>query len=381
MRDKKANSYMEHKSDLPKEGTERLRLRIVKYAIANNISKAATKYLTTRKTVRKWVNEYKRQESNHVEVAHGKGVVIKLCNKSRLGQRHPNKLDAETENKIILFRLWNPELGSFRIKEHFNLTCSETIINKKLKQHGLIRQKEPKSRKDKDMSEMRAFYKPLEKIQIDVKYLIDVPSLCKGIWFKMLPKYQITARCYKCGLTFIGYSYFKDSTSIGIFVAILIEFLKLAGVDLSNICLQSDNGGEFRHISKKKGFTLYEEILMNHGIKYEFIPIASPTFNSDVESFHHRIEPELYNYDTFDDEKTLFLKAWLYMCWYNQKRKNRGKEKKSPAEILKDYNFNNIETLTSFPPIFVDKFIKDIELVKSGGYLKYVAPRGKQKNY
>ena len=58
----------------------------------------------------------------------------------------------------------------------------------------------------------------------------------------------------------------------------------------------------FAFLEKKHGLSLYEEILHNFNIKYKFIPVAKPTFNSDVESFHDTIERELY-----DQGKNLML--------------------------------------------------------------------------
>ena len=76
----------------------------------------------------------------------------------------------------------------------------------------------------------------------------------------------------------------------------------------------------------------------------------------------------------------LLYKSFIYLLWYNTIRKNRNKEKKSPVEILKENDFQNAEKIVMFQPIIVDKYVKDIVLIKKGGYFKVKAPRqSKQK--
>ena len=60
----------------------------------------------------------------------------------------------------------------------------------------------------------------------------------------------------------------------------------------------------------------------------------------------------------------------IYTLWYNTLRKNRGKGKKSPVEILKGNGFKNAMKIAMFRPIIVDNYMKDITLIKEGGHLK-----------
>ena len=69
-------------------------------------------------------------------------------------------------------------------------------------------------------------------------------------------------------------------------------------------------------------------------------------------------------------------------------RKNRNKNHKSPITIINEYfieanqreKCKNINILVIFPPILVDSHVKDIELVKEGGELKWLAPKN-NKNF
>jgi hypothetical protein len=236
----------------------------------------------------------------------------------------------------------------------------------------LVTKAKTKYQKKKDMSELRKSIAAFEKIQIDIKYLTDIPNFFKQMVLHGLPKYQLTARDYKTGFTIIGYASTKDSTSVGIFLTYVLSVLLAAGVDFKQISFQSDNGTEFRSSSSKGRQTLYEEILTNLQIKYKFIPVRSPTFNSDVESLHGRIEKEFYDIEKITCLKNLLLKSWFYMIWYNKLRKNRNKDNLPPAVILEKYNIKNIDYLVSTKPIFVDDYMKDIEKIKKGGYLKWL---------
>jgi transposase len=341
----KVNSYMKNKPLFLKSGgLKDYRHQMVEYALKHGISSAAKIFNTTRKTVRKWVVAYKEKGFDG------------LKNQSRLGQKHPNKLSKRTENRIIRYRE-KTQLGAYFIKDALSLKCSEKTIHKKIKQHGLVVKPKTKAKKKKDMSEMRASIAALERIQIDVKYLTDIPKYYKNWYFNGFPKYQITARDYKSGWTVVGYSMTNDSTNVGIFVAYVLMTLKCAGVDISKVTFQSDNGSEFRSSSTTGKLSLYEEILTLANVNFRFIPVRRPTFNSDVESFHGRIEKELYDIEDFVCVKNMFLKSWFYMTRYNSERKNRNKGNLAPADILRSYKIKNVDKLVTTRPLFVDEYI------------------------
>ena len=375
----KANSYMENKKIHTKsKSIEEYRYAMVKYAMKKGISAAARAFKTDRKTVRKWVVKYQNAllESKTYE-----DELKSLQNKSRIEQHHPNKLSSDDVDKILELR-GNSRLGARFIKDQLGLECSEKTIHKKLVQNGKVKKPDSKSKKKRDMSEMRKAYKPFQKLQIDVKYLCDIPNILSDYLHGLIPKYQITVRDYKSGFSMVGYSFAKDSTSIGIFVAYVIYCLRKCGIDTSNLHFQSDNGSEFRILGKKHGLSFYEEILTSFNIKYRFIPVARPTFNSDVESFHGTIERELYDIDKFGCIDSFMSKVWLYMVWYNCNRKNRNKDNKTPLMIINEF-FNetnqsdkckNLNKLLTSPPILVDKYINVLELVKGGGELRWSPP-------
>jgi hypothetical protein len=344
------NRCMEVKRLFTKDIIIQYRFNMVAYALKHNISKKAVEFKTTRKTVRKWVDSYKKDHEN------------RLRNKSRLNQKHPNKFPDVVLEGIIQYRK-RTQLGAYYIKDNLDLKCSQKTIHKKIKQAGLLVKNKSKYKKKRDMNAFREKYKPLEKRRIDVKYLTDIP------------KYQITVRDYRNGSTFIGFTNHKDSTSIGIFTEYLISSLKSRGVEISNTHFQSDNGSEFRNISKKAGKkSMFEEIIERNNLNNIYNPPVSPTLNSDVESFHERIEKELYNIENYESESHFYYKTNAYLMWYNIFRKNRNKGHKSPLMILKVHNIENAKKIVTIPPIFVDNYVKDIILIKQGGYLKWLSP-------
>jgi hypothetical protein len=359
-----------------KTSIEEYRYKMVLFAKNHGISATSREYKADRKTIRKWYKVYINAlaaSSSYDE------ILSSLKNKSRMGQFHPKKLSYEDEKKIIELR-GTSNIGAYFIKDSLGLSCSLKTIHKKLVQNGKIGKQKKKPQKKRDMAEMRKNIKPFQKLQIDVKYLCDIPNIYPGYLHGIIPKYQITVRDYKTGFTMIGFTYSKDSTSIGIFVSYVLDCLKKSNIDLSNTHFQSDNGSEFRSVKKKYGHSFYEEILIKNNIKYRFIPPAKPTFNSDVESFHKTIERESYDIEEFGDTNVFLDKLWVYITWYNLVRKNRNKQNKAPLTLIKEYyknnykGYNNIDSLIKYPPIIVDGFVKDIELIKKGGEVKWLSP-------
>ena len=344
------------------------RMQMVQYAMKHSISEAAKVYNTTRKTVRKWVKRYKE------------GGKDSLKNKSRIGQYYPNKMPKKIEDKIIETRRKYPFWGSRRIKEYLMIEYSHVTINKKLKQAGLIKKKEKLYKRTKESKQffikMRESYMPFQKIQIDIKYLTDIPEIKKDIMNYNLPKYQITARDYKTGFQHISFCYEKSSTSTGIYIDYLCQQLENAGIDVSKITFQTDNGSEFVNNFNKNKLSLFEEIITKkYKAKLKRIPPASPRHNSDVETVHNLIEDEFYKVENFNSKEDMLIKTYAYLIYFNNFRKNRNRNNKTPREIFKEdmkkYWCNTI----NFKPIIVDYFIKNISYIKQHGYFSYLPPK------
>ena len=343
------------------DSTSRANFRycLVVYAKEHGISAAAREFNTTRPTVQKWVRRYDSQEG-----------VESLKNQSRIGQNHPDKISEEARQRIIAFRKdTKNQLGARRIIEILGLDYSAKTVNKILKHSGLIKKTPTKWKKRWDMSIIRAQYKPFQKIQIDVKYLNDMPNCYEAYCKGDIPKFMISARDYKTGWLFMGFTNYLDSKSTGIYAQYLIQGLKNAGVDMSEVTFQTDNGKEFvdRMTSQP---TFFEKVLKDQ-VKHRAIPPASPRYNSDIEAFNGRVESEFFNLEDFNSYPDFASKALLYNVYFNMLRKNRNRNNKTPADILTMENKKVKPLNMMLPPIACDllrnDYINSMDPVKFKG--------------
>lgn len=332
------------------------RYQLVVYALQHGISACARKYNTTRRTVQLWVRRYDAQSG-----------VESLKNQSRTGQNHPLKLPEETRQKIVALRLdTKNQMGARQIVDLLKLDCSAKTVNKILKQNGLIRKRPKKWKKRWDMSQIRAQFKPFQKIQMDIKYLNDIPECFPAYCRGDIPKYMISARDYKSGWLFLSFTNRLDSISTGIYAQYLIHNLQKIGVDLDRVSIQTDNGKEFvdrlTHHS-----TFFQEILSDQ-VEHRTIPPASPRYNSDVEAFHGLVEREFLKVEDFSSFPDFVSKALLYNIYFNMFRKNRNRENMTPAEIICKDNNELTPAKLLFPPILCDHYRNDYLRVKDPVY-------------
>ena len=319
------------------------RYHLVEYAKAHSISEAAREFSTTRKIVRKWIRRYEK---------HGlKG----LEDESKAPHHIPHKLQELDENRIQITREKYPQWGPRRLKNLARLPYGVSSIYRVLKQRKLCNKKK-KYQKKRDLREWKKkHFKVFQKFQVDVKHLYDIPEFYPVMKLLALPRYELTARCIISGLTFIAYADENTTTNAGIFAEYVIEHLKYYGVEVSTVMFQYDNGSEFiGHVSKKKGKTPFQDRIDFHKLSHGRIPAASPTFNSDVESFHRIVEQEFYSCETFENRIEFFAKAYSYQLFYNYFRPNSGKEDQSPWQIVQKVFPDINKNVLNLQPIHLD---------------------------
>ena len=354
------NTYRETVKMIEKKGKQNYRMHLVKVALEFNESFAAREFKTTRTTVRKWVKRY--QEGGYEALQDAKRT------------RRPRKVCADVEKKIVETRKKYKSWGARRIRSQLDLCYSPTTIHKILMRHGLVKKIKKRYKRRRDMSEKRKECAPFEKIQVDIKYLTDIPELSPLIWDRLIPLYQITARDYKTGAVFICYCFEKTSANCGVFLDYLCYFLELNGIDLSNTVFQTDNGKEFVSDSIKR-MSFFEEIAtIKYGAAVHRIPPARPTYNSDVETVHRLIEDEFYCVEEFSSKEDFLLKAFSYQVFFNGFRTNRNRGDKTPVQILKEEGKGKWGNALFLPPIITDYEIKSIEKIKQGVYFYGVPP-------
>lgn len=338
----------------PMKNKFNFRYHLVQYAKTHSVSKAAREFSTTRSTVRKWLNRFEKRNLKTLE------------DKSKAPRSCPHKLGELDENKIHNTRDKYPQWGPKRLRDLAKLPYGASAIYRVLKERKLC-DKKKKYKKKRDLREWKKkHFRVFEKFQIDVKHLYDIPEFYPAMKLLDLPRYEFTARDIISGTTFIAYADEISTTNAGIFAEYVIQHLKYYGVDVSKIMFQYDNGSEFiGNVSKKEGKTPFQDRIDFHKLSHGRIPVASPTFNSDVESFHRIVEQEFYSCERFENRTQFFAKAYSYLLFYNYFRPNSWKEDQSPWQIVQNAFPDINKNVLNLQPIHLDLFTTQFV---EGGY-------------
>jgi transposase len=333
-----------------------VRVKMVQYSFQFGISATARRFGTTRDTVRKWKRLYDLQGT--------KG----LKNKSKAPLRIPHKAPKSIEGTILKHRDRLPSWGPIRLKEDFNIPASTGAIYRILKQNGRIKKHRRKYKRQKDLRLIKMKMKVFQKIQIDVKDLIDIPNYyCFKQKFN-LPRYQFTARDVKSGMLYIAHARTKDCVNAANFLVLLAEHLEMHGINLKEVTVQTDNGSEFIGNWKQKRASLFARMAENvFHMRHVRIPPGRCTYNSDVETSHLRIEKDFYDLEEFCGERALSIKTFSYLLYFNTMRKNKAKFNKTSYEIVKEEYPKIKRTICTFNPVLLDDF--------GTYYLKYISSK------
>ena len=325
-----------------------LRLRMVEQACKVGITQTAREFKTTRITVRKWLRRYKKEGLKGLE------------EHSRAPKYIPHKTPKEIEERVTQLRKTHPAWGPDRLKLHYELSISTKAIARIIRQAGLVRKRKRKWKKQRDLREIKKALKPFQFIQIDTKDLIDIEKYWPQLRELHLPRYEFTARDVRTGGEWYAYGETKDSTNAAIFGAYLLNQLKLYGVDPTDVIIQTDNGSEYiGSVLKKKGKSAFVKVLESFKVKYARIPPRACTWQSDVEAFHKIVEDEFYDIEDYKDLAEFLAKSYAYELYFNFKRKNRYRRRKTPIEILGETGSSISPQVFNLPPIILDNFLDD----------------------
>jgi len=316
------------------------RLRMVQLAQKTSISEAARVYGTTRRTVRKWVYRYK------AEGLEG------LRDRSRAPHVIPHKMPGQAEERIRELRERHRRWGARRLKERYGLTGSYSAIHRVIKQAGLVKRKKKRWRKRKDLRELKKKMVPFEKGQVDTKDLSDILMYWPMMKELGLPRFEYTYRDMATGATFYAYADRNNSTHARLFASYVIEHLSRYNVEVSSVIWQTDNGSEYiGSVNKREeGTSAFEMELSRAGITHERIPPRCPHWQGDVESFHRIVEDELYDTEEYSCSDHFLGKAWAYQIYFNYFRKNRWRDNKAPAEIVREKDPRSDPGVLNLPP-------------------------------
>jgi len=297
------------------------------YKLNNNASATAREFGTKRQTVKKWVHRYEREgleglkdlsRAPHTQSFKTPQAVEERIKELRLSKRH----------RIGQDRIWQ------QLKREGIKPPSTSVINRILNEAGLIQKRRRKWQKKRQCREWKKTIRALRYWQLDVKYLTDIPELVLGIELLSFPRYEYTARDVITGTTFLAYAYESSTINSARFADILLRHLERWGIHSSEVVIQSDNGPEMiGNITAKKDSALTHVIEKIYHAKHKTIPPATPRFNGSVESFHGRIEEELYTVEIFRSLSQFLSKSYTFLLDWNLTRVTlKGK---TPFELIK----------------------------------------------
>lgn len=133
------------------------------YEKIKSFRKTAFKFNVNVKTIIKWVKRYK---------LYGLSGLLDI---KRTPKRIHNKLSENIEKNIIFLRKQSG-FGARRLKYEFELNVSLGAIYRILKQNNLIKKIKRKYQKKQDLRLIKQKLKPLQFLQMDIKYLDDIPD-------------------------------------------------------------------------------------------------------------------------------------------------------------------------------------------------------------
>ena len=287
----------------------RHRQRMMEYLRKHSVTETSIRYHVSRKTVWKWKKRWDGTPRSLEEV-------------SRMPKHSPNQ-QTEEERELVL-RLSKRYKGD--VIQAYQRACERGYSRsygcfKRTANKAALPNKKKKKKKNKPYQ--RADY-PGQKVQIDVKH---VPSYCITNGKKY---YQFTAKD-ECSRWTFREMYDEQSTYSA--KAFLESFIRSSPFPIRAI--QTDNGTEFTNAllaTKAEHKSLFEEALLEMGIDYHRIRIATPRHNGKVERQHRTDEMRHYQFSLQDGRTQLA----------RYQRKSNGiimtcLGMKSPNQVLDDY--------------------------------------------
>ena len=248
--------------------TMRFRQALIEYSLKNGVTKAAIRYKVNRQYVYRWRKRYD-------------GSLQSLKDKSHRPHHHPNQHTPEELNLIADMRKRNINAGLvvFWVKlRQRGYSRSLTGLYRVLQRQNQMAVKPPNPKYIPKPYEKMLY--PGQRVQIDVKV---VPTACivgdaQGEKF-----YQYTAIDEYSRFRYLEAFKEQSSYSSAIFVEHLIKKFPF-----KIECIQTDNGQEFTKAygnTKNPTPTMFENKLLQNGIKHKLIKVYTPRHNESTPNF------------------------------------------------------------------------------------------------
>ena len=250
------------------------RQRMLQYGKTHGATETALRYKVSRKTYHKWRNRWD-------------GSVGSLKDRSRRPHHSPKKQKDEELAKVKRYvqHYGNDRLLGYQAICAKGYQRSYGCYKRTARTFEINAPKKKPKRQNKPYE--RAEY-PGQKVQLDVKF---VPNYCVADGQKY---YQFTAKD-ECSRWTYREMYCEHSTYSA--KDFLVKLIRAAPFPIRMI--QTDNGTEFTNallVIKAQYKTLFEEALLELGILYHRIRIATPRHNGKVERQHRTDEFRLYRH-------------------------------------------------------------------------------------
>lgn len=340
-----------------------IRKAVVQEALEKGIKPAARRFGMSKNSVRLWLRRFQSEGND--------GLIDR-----RAGPNHiPHKTSKELEEKIVEIRKVAKCYGASRLKHFFHLTPSVGAIQRILHAHGLVRKVRRKHQRKNDLRAIKAqAYKAFGKLQMDIKYLTDIPPYWEQMQRFRLPRFQYTVRDVKSGMLFLGFADEISGSSAQEMAQHVLQ--KITPHFPGTVIVQTDNGVEFSGTTRKMEHNHFSAAVREKGAMHVYIPPGCCNANGDVESIHATIEKEFYDLTTFTSRGDFLRKAESYRQFYNLERPNYSKAGKTPWLIAQqDHPDSDFASVVQFTNVIeLGGLQKDRISYPSGGQTLPVLP-------
>jgi hypothetical protein len=246
-------------------------------------------------------------------------------------------------------------MGAKRLKRMHGLAASHEAIRRILNEHGLTVRRAKKHKRKASLREVKKHWKLFGQFSVDTKDLVDIPHYWPQMKALDLPRFQFTAREVRSGLMFLGYAREQTAVNACTFVRIVAGHLTEAGVDLSGLKFQTDNGHEFIGCNRQDGTRDgFGPTVEGFGATHKRIPVRAWSYNSDVETVHRTIEDEFFDLENFQNPRDFLRRIATYQAWYNVLRPNMNKDHLAPWQIITQLQPGMNPQLPRLPPLMLD---------------------------
>ena len=168
-----------------------LRHELVRYAKTHGVRAAAGRYECARNTVRLWLRRWA-------------GGDERLADHSRRPHRQPRRTSAAHAKRVVAARKKAPCFGTRRLVDMFELPVGKGAAHRILRDEKLIRPRPRKHRRKAALRAVKAAHPPLCRLQMDTKYLTDIPRYWSQLQAQALPRFQYTIRDEATGALFLA---------------------------------------------------------------------------------------------------------------------------------------------------------------------------------